>query len=198
VHHAELLTLGFRAETGALVPLDDDATGEIVRASRAPLSPEAVSDLLGRVRLDWPEHRDELARVIAARRAELEVAFRAHLAAQLGAEIGTEREKFRARRKELASQRQPRALERLRREADAAERALTLSPYLFAEMQEAEERRLREIQWEIHRTQLDQLAELLDREEARVIDGLLPRRYAVASVDLQPIAVEYGMPAEAP
>lgn len=191
VHHAELLPLVFQADAERLIPLDYGAAQAMLKAARAPLSAEGIQRIAARLKADWLEHREQITRTIATRRAEMEAVFRARLADELKAEIEKEREKFQARRKELSGQRQPRAIEKLRRDAEATERALTLSPFLFREMQEAEERRLREIQWEVHRTQLDQLSEFLDREEKRVIQGLLPRRYALAQVDLQPVAVEY-------
>ena len=58
-------------------------------------------------------------------------------------------------------------------------------------MQEDEERRLREIQWEVHRAQQDQLLTYLGREEERVLTRVLPRRFALARLDVQPVAVEY-------
>ncbi len=63
-------------------------------------------------------------------------------------------------------------------------------------MQEEEERRLREIQWEVHRAQQDQLLTYLEREEERVLARVLPRRFALARLDVQPVAVEYRLASE--
>ena len=47
------------------------------------------------------------------------------------------------------------------------------------------------------RAQQDQLLTYLQREEERVLTKVLPRRFALARLDVQPVAVEYRFLPEA-
>lgn len=188
VAHAEVVPLAFDVRGADLVPLD--STKVPFREGR-PLVEGRLATLLPDLRVHWLDQREIVEESLATLRQERTRMLEKRLAVLLKEETAREREKFAARKKELQSRRLPKAIERLRQEADQTEQRLVQSPLLFREMQEEEERRLREIQWEVHRAQQDQLLTYLEREEGRVLTGVLPRRFALARLDVQPVAVEY-------
>jgi hypothetical protein len=191
VAHAEVAPLAFAVHGADLVPLD---SGEVPLREGHPMTEGRLATVLPDLRALWLDHRERVEEALTALRQERTRTMEKTLAALMKEETAREREKFAARKKELQSRRLPKAIERLRQEADETERRLVQSPLLFREMQEQEERRLREIQWEVHRAQQDQLLIYLEREEERVLTKVLPRRFALARLDIQPVAVEYRVP----
>jgi len=188
VAHAEVLPLAFDARGAGLVALD--STKVPLREGR-PVAEGRLATLLPDLRASWLDHREGVEEALAGLRQERTGTLEKELASLLKEEMARERENFAARKKELRIRRLPKAIERLRQEAEQTEQRLVQSPLLFREMQEEEERRLREIQWEVHRAQQDQLLSYLEREEERVLTKVLPRRFALARLDVQPVAVEY-------
>ena len=190
VAHAEVVPLVFDVRGADLVALD--STKVPLREGR-PVTEGRLATLLPNLRTRWLDDRERVEEALAALRKERTRTLEKSLAVLLKEETVREREKFTARKKELQSRRLPKAIEDLRREAERTEERLVQSPLLFREMQEDEERRLREIQWEVHRAQQDQLLTYLEREEERVLTKVLPRRFALARLDVHPVAVEYRL-----
>jgi superfamily II DNA or RNA helicase len=188
VAHAEVVPLAFDVRGADLVALD--STKVPLREGR-PVTEGRLATLLPNLRTRWLDHREIVEESLATLRQERTRTLEKRLAVLLKEETAREREKFATRKKELQSRRLPKAIDRLRQEAEQTEQRLVQSPLLFREMQEEEERRLREIQWEVHRALQDQLLTYLEREEERVLTKVLPRRFALARLDVQPVAVEY-------
>jgi hypothetical protein len=189
--HAEVLPLAFAAEGPDLRPMDAELAKALARTEGDPLSDAQLATPVPKLQSLWLKHVNVVEEALRALSHAQTAATEAALAAALKEETAREREKFTARKKELQAQRLPRAIEKLRKETEEMERRLVQSPMLFQEMQETEERRLRELQWEVHRAQQDQLMAYLDREEERTLTQVLPKRFALARVDCQPVAVEY-------
>jgi hypothetical protein len=188
VAHAEVVPLAFDVRGADLVAVDST---NVPPCDGHPVPEGRLATLLPDLRTRWLDHREIVEGSMATLRQERSRTLGERLAALLKEEMAREREKFAARKKELQSRRLPKAIERLRQEAERTEERLVQSPLLFREMQEEEERRLREIQWEVHRAQQDQLLTYLEREEERVLTKVLPRRFALTRLDVQPVAVEY-------
>ncbi len=189
--HTEVVPLGFEVKGSDLRPLDLGQAIDLSRHDGRPLSEAGLAAIAPELQGLWLDHRDHVENALVTFREARKATIESALAATLKVETSREREKFASRKKELQAQRLPKAVEKLRKEAEETERRLALSPMLFREMQEAEERRLRELQWEVHRTQQDQLLAYLEREETRVLTQVLPRRFALVRLDVQPVAVEY-------
>ena len=190
VAHAEVVPLAFDVRGADLLALDSET---VPPGEGHPVAEGRLVTILPDLRARWIEHREVVEAALATLRQEQTRALEQRLAVIRKEELAREREKFAARKKELQSRRLPKALEQLRQDAERTEQRLIQSPLLFREMQEAEERRLREIQWEVHRAQQDQLLTYLEREEERVLTRVLPRRFALARLDVQPVAVEYRL-----
>jgi hypothetical protein len=191
--HAQVIPLAFAASGSDLRPLDPEEATKLSRAEGRALPEAALLAIIPELRSQWLDHRERVEEALSALRLTRTTAIQGSLVTALKEEASREREKFTARRKELQSRRLPKAIEKLQQEVEQAERRLIQSPMLFREMQEEEERRLRELQWEVHRTQQDQLLKYLDREEKRVIEQVLPKRFTLARLDIQPVAVEYRL-----
>ena len=191
--HAEVIPLGFAITGGALRPMDADQGHELSFADGRALSEGRLAGLVPEFQSSWLDQRERVEEALIAlqRGRTAEIADR--LATTLKEETAREREKFAARKKELQNQRLPKAIEKLRQAVERDEQRLIQSPFLFREMQEAEEKRIRELQWEVHRTHQDQLLTYLDREETRILSKVLPARHRLARVDVQPVAVEYRL-----
>jgi hypothetical protein len=74
------------------------------------------------------------------------------------------------------------------------QRLKLLQPALFDEVRQEqllEQQRLDEMEWELEHTYIERMKQLVVREQERVLEKVLPRRYALATVDVQPLAVEY-------
>ena len=77
--------------------------------------------------------------------------------------------------------------ERLNRETPG----FYLQPALFTEIQQEHQQRLQQLEWDLAHTYLERMKALVLSEQQRTLEQVLPRRYALATVDLQPLAVEY-------
>ena len=109
---------------------------------------------------------------------------------RLQEEVRAETANFQERLRELDRQKQPRYLEALQREIDKQRRRL-LQPALFTEIEQEQRQRLQQLEWDLAHSYLERMKALVLSEQKRILEQVLPRRYALATVDLQPLAVEY-------
>jgi len=60
------------------------------------------------------------------------------------------------------------------------------------EEQESRERKLRESRWQLeeHEKRINTMLDYVEREEKRMLNHIIPKRYKIAHVDLQPVAVK--------
>jgi hypothetical protein len=112
------------------------------------------------------------------------------------AALASERERFRHRLKEVERAIQETTLAKLERERERLLADLRQIA-LFPEQAREREQELRDVESELHRRRhhYEELLEQLRREQTRVIDSVVPRRYALrGSVQTFPIAVEIRFP----
>ena len=62
---------------------------------------------------------------------------------------------------------------------------------LFPEVQERMKRDIREHEWVVYHLHIEQAKRILRRERERMLENVLPSRYTLASLNLQPLALEY-------
>ena len=127
---------------------------------------------------------------------EVESDFKKSFAKSLKKQQVEEVRLFEQRMKELDTEKNPRTLERLKKELTKAEdQALQMT---FSEEKNRERReRLKELEgrlsdeeWERQHTQVMLLKQRLESERERVLTKVLPKRYQVATVNVQPVAVK--------
>jgi superfamily II DNA or RNA helicase len=160
----------------------DDAAGE------TPPSEDAIrqaADL-------WLDIAPELRRVLDAITREVTTRMQVALAQARSGALSTERERFRHRLREVERAIQETTIARLENERDqllASLRQTALFPELLREQEEA----LRDLDDELHRRRFhfEELLTQLRGEQTRVIERLIPQRYALRGmVQIFPIAVE--------
>jgi superfamily II DNA or RNA helicase len=145
----------------------------------------------------WLEGTDSVLKAIGSLKARVESDFKKSFAKSLKKQQVEEVRLFEQRMKELDTEKNPRTLERLKRElAKAEEQALQLT---FSEEKNQERRKhLKELQekvsdveWERQHTQVMILKQRLEADKDRILTKVLPDRYSLASVDVQPVAVKF-------
>ena len=163
---------------------------------------EPMADRFGEVlmetRSDWLRVKDfiegEKERILV----ELSTRTGKELKEQLGKEIKEQKRMFKERSKALEMQKNPKALERLRKELMKAEKLasqLTFSEELNARHQqrysELKEKAM-DAEWERQHGHVELLKKRLERERTRVLEMVLPKRYALAEdgIDVQVAGVE--------
>jgi uncharacterized membrane protein YheB (UPF0754 family) len=131
--------------------------------------------------------------LITERRADFRQEFAQRMQQRHQEEARLEQAIFGGRLKELEQQKQPKYLEALERQIEQQRKRL-LQPVLFAEIQQEQEQQrqyLRELEWDLAHSHLERMKQLVVNEQTRIIEKVLPKRYTLATVDVQPLAIEY-------
>ncbi len=191
--HQEVRDLPFEALGGALLPLDP-ALWERIRAQPAqPLADDAVRPALGRIRPLWDAHEEHLLAAIqtVARTMRTELTDLARR--RLAAESAEQRQIFADRLAEARKLGSSQERDRMVREADRQRHLLATQPRLFPEVQLEEERRVKEIDWQLAASHQQQMGNLIAAEQRRILEEVLPRRYALAASapTVRPLTVTY-------
>jgi hypothetical protein len=145
----------------------------------------------------WDEVAPELKARLDERSLKLTAEVGLHLA-QVGKQaLEAEKERFEHRRREVERAMGDNTLARLERERDKhlSELRATI-PYLEVEIERIR-RQIGDLETEIERRKnhYEDLLHLLEREEARILENVLPRRYALrGEAQVFPVAVEVRLP----
>jgi Helicase conserved C-terminal domain len=190
VAHQEVLQLPFEVRGYHLHPLDQDLWTRLELLPRTPLAQQELNTWAETVRDQWHEHGRQLRALISGRRDQYRQEFAQRMRQRLQEEVRAETTNFQERLRELDRQKQPKYLEALQREIDKQRRRL-LQPALFTEIEQEQRQRLQQLEWDLAHSYLERMKMLVLSEQKRILEQVLPRRYALATVDLQPLAVEY-------
>ena len=193
VAHQEVILLPFEVRGYTLYPLDGELWAQLRPLPRSPLSAQELAAHVPRVRDWWTAHEHGIRDIVKRQRDVYRGEFTRRMRERLQHEKREEQAAFKERLEELERQKQPAYLRRMQREMERQRRKL-LQPALFAEERQAqllEQQRLEEMEWELEHTYIERMKQLVVREQERVLEKALPRRYALATVDVQPLAVEY-------
>lgn len=158
-----------------------------LRSSNALADHSAAQEL-------WDDVEDEIRAFIDQRRAELTYAVRAALEADGKVAIKDERDRFQSRRSELSALIQRNTIERLEREIAELDAKLQQGKLFDAENRIAElkaSKQAKQEEIERRKRQYEEMRSQLERESERVLEKLLPKRYAMRSdAQVFPLAVE--------
>jgi hypothetical protein len=142
----------------------------------------------------WDDVEDDVRKVIGERRIELTQALRLVLESDGEVAIKDERDRFQSRRSELSDLIQRTTLERLEREIADLEAKMQQGRLFDAENRLADLKSSKQAKQEELERRVRQHEEIkvqLERESERVLEKLLPRRYAMRSeAQVFPLAVE--------
>src|SRR5258708_28678362 len=105
-------------------------------------------------------------------------------------EASTAQATFSERLRELEQQQKPQYIKSMLREIEE-QRKRRLQPVLFAELQQEQEQQqqsLQALEWELHAVDhIERMRQSVRDEQTRILEKVLPKRYALATVDLQPL-----------
>lgn len=142
----------------------------------------------------WDDVEEDVRKFIDERRTELTLALRSTLEADGKVAIKDERERFQSRRSELSALIQRNTIERLEREIGDLDAKLQQGKLFDAENRIAElkaSRQAKQEEIERRKRQYEEMKSQLERESERVLEKLLPKRYAMRSeAQVFPLAVE--------
>jgi hypothetical protein len=150
---------------------------------------EAARDL-------WEDVEDELKERLRLRRTELEAELAERLASSSRIVREQERQRFQRRRRELQKAAGEIQLTKIQREIEGLQRRIQQGE-LFAETQQQLELALADaqVEYDLRRTHFDRVGRLLDGEERRTMEQVLPKRYRLhGGVQVHAVAVEIRLP----
>lgn len=155
------------------------------------LSSQEISENREMIMDLWVDHNNRIVSLIKEEKKNRENRLTEKADASLQLALEMEKEGFKKRKEYLRSQKGQRALNKLRAEIENQERKLQQRS-LFVEEDEAQERILQEQRWQLaeHEKRIDLILEYVNREEKRMLNYILPNRYKIANVDLQPVGVK--------
>lgn len=190
VAHQEVFHLPFEVRGYHLHPLELDLWARLESLPRTPLAQQELHAWTETVRDQWHEHQRQIRTLITEQREQYRQEFAQRMHQRLQEEIRVEKATFQERLQELERQKQPRYLEALQQEINKQRKRL-LQPALFTEIQQEHQQRLQHLEWDLAHTYLERMKALVLSEQQRTLEQVLPKRYALATVDLQPLAIEY-------
>jgi superfamily II DNA or RNA helicase len=188
--HHWVRTLRFPIQGGRLgtplahIPAADD------RSESAIPSPEDI----GRARDLWSEVWRDVETALAQRAVEITSQIREQLARDLENETRNQQSLFADRRRELAKELQKQERDIQKRFDEALEEAAQLDLLTGVQRLDTSADAIRD-ELERHRRHHQEMKEFLEREERRVLQELLPKRFALhASAQVFPVTVEICLP----
>jgi Superfamily II DNA/RNA helicases, SNF2 family len=205
VVHQEVITLPFEVYGTRLEQLSTHQWDQLKVLPRFTF----VGDLearLATVHNLWLDHQEHIVRRIYELRAQYEQDFTQRMQVRLDDEYVREQAVFKTRLQELDNQREPKNLQAMQQEMLRQQRKLHRAwlegrqaswlPEIQEERQQKQsaiDQRLRELNFDIEQAKayITRMKELVEKERDRVLEQVLPKRYALATVDLQPLTVEY-------
>lgn len=194
IAHQEVLLVPFEIHGNTLYEVEPALWQELKPLPRTMLSEEALKIQIPRIRSLWASHEQQIRDIVRQRRDGSRREFTQLLRSRLRQEQKQERAMFEERLRELERQKQPRYLLQLRREIERQRKKLSPQLSLFEDIQIEQletEQRLQEMEWQLEHNYIDRMKSLVQEEQTRIIQEVLPRRYALATVDVQPLTVEY-------
>lgn len=144
----------------------------------------------------WLEGKTNLTKEISALQEKVKADFTKSCTSTLKKQLVEETKLYELRLKELDTEKNPRTLERLKKELTKAEDQALQMTFSEEKNRERKERlkelegRLSDEEWERQHTQVMLLKQRLEAERERVLTKVLPKRYQVATVNIQPVAVK--------
>lgn len=152
--------------------------------------------LVDRARAIWDDVAGEVPALLDRVSAALTDEIRETLEVEGQAAVTTERERFRSRVGEVREAIKRTTIKRIERERDRLVEDMR-TMYLFADLARSKQQELEDLDAELRRRQAHyaELIVQLEAEQQRVLDRVLPRRYALrGAAQVFPVAVELRLP----
>lgn len=189
--HHWVRTLCFPIRDGRLLPPSEAPPPRLTPARRGR-PPKRLPDLGEEGRILWAGIQDELQLFLTRHAEALTQRLEEHFAAEGAAAIADEDARFADRLAEIKQSLRENTLAKLEREREAFAQAMRQTTFL-PELEEAREQKLFDLtsELELRRRHFKELRAQLEEERARLVERVLPARYALAEgVQVLPVAVE--------
>ena len=182
--HSDILTFHYDVQNQIILTDNLSITDNQLSASEFQTSRTNIAHL-------WMEHSDKILVAIENVKEQLSSQLKQNSQSSLSLALDTEKQAFNNRKKYLREQKGVRGMERLRKKVEEQE-ARIQQQSIFIEEQEAQERILRESRWQLeeHEKRINTMLDYVEREEKRMLNHIIPKRFKIAHVDLQPVAVK--------
>jgi hypothetical protein len=194
--YSSVFELPFQVTKNRLVEISPELWGEISHLETKDLTEKQIITLKPLILDCWGNASNEFQQRIKRLKEQVANDFKAYLETGLKEQRAEEIKTYQLRIKELETEKSPKALEKLKKELAKAEelrKQLTFNEEINLERQ-ANYRELSkqasEAEWERQHSQVMLLKQQLESDQKRLIEKVLPLRYTLSSVDIQPAAVK--------
>jgi exonuclease VII large subunit len=144
----------------------------------------------------WDDIEDDIRTVLVSYRRELTQSLRTQLKSAYDQAKAHEKEAFEQRIREVAALQKVQSIDKLKREIEA-QRATHIQYSLLDDADALAEKRLRDLEDELKRrqNQFGDLQERLSQEKTRILEQVLPRRFALrGEAQVFPVTIEIRFP----
>lgn len=190
VIHAEIITVPFQVLGDRLTTIDENLWRQVEPLNRYELAPAKLSKWQATVADQWLSHSSRIKDYVAEQKKEFEKQFQSNMGIYLKQALDYENKRFQSRQKELTQRQNQGKSGKVYKELEKQRQRLQQIA-LLPEIQAEEEQRLCDLEWQAYHSDTARLKRLLESEQKRMLEGVLPKRYELAWIDLQPLAIEY-------
>lgn len=190
--HQEVLTVPYQARGDKILPLEQNLWQQVIHLPRRRLTTDELNQWQRKLKDLWLDHESDMNDYISQRRAELIEESVNNLRDRLEHELTTEKNNFDNRINEIRKSRYAREQDRLKKAIERQYQLLQqVSLFDFVESEERQKLRELEMQQDLINSNSELMLQLLEHEKKRVLESIIPKRFSLANLDLQPLAVEY-------
>lgn len=144
----------------------------------------------------WDDLEDDIKALLASYRAEITQTLHQQLKITYEQAKAHEKDAFEQRIREVAALQKTQSIDKLKREIEA-QRTASIQQQLFDDADALAEKRLRDLEYELKRrqNQFGDLQERLSEEKTRILEQVLPRRFALrGEAQVFPVTLEIRFP----
>lgn len=194
--YSSVVELPFQVTKNRLVEISPELWSEINRLDTKELSEKQIETWHPLILDCWINASNDFQQRINKLREQVALDFKTYLEYALKEQKAEEIKTYQLRIKELETEKSPKALEKLKKELAKAEelrKQLTFNEEINLERQDKYRelsKQASEAEWERQHSQVMLLKQQLESDQKRLIEKVLPLRYTLSSVDIQPAAVK--------
>lgn len=195
--HDEVLADYLQVQGPRVIPLAADLHARISDLPRFALGDDERSSWVKRVGELWLDHSQHITSHLKHLRDTNRKDFAGRMAAGYKTAEIEQKTIFSERLTEIQKRNTPAYIQKLLKQHEVQEKRLQAG-FLFAEIRVDEQRKLELLREQLAISHYEQMKRLLETERDRVLKHVLPKRFELASVDVQPLAIEYLVRAKPP
>lgn len=190
--HTEVITLKYQLDQNKLLNLDDNLFVSVVNMDAEKLPKQSLNEWIPKIRTQWLQIEHNLNEIISQFKNDIESKFSDELKSNLDTQIELTKKSYDERIKELKKKKEPKFIEKLRKEF-AAEKLKLNQEILFEDMKREKIKKIEEMEQNLERHRDERLAKLqknIEDEKERMLNKILPARYKLNYLEVIPLGVE--------